>query len=211
MNVQDMINAVNRRVDDVIDNVTVVEYLNAGQNMMAVEVEALFVTLSVASLTYTPVYDAKYHEIPVLYACMRIKEMDSVLTEAANYRAQFDSQLKQFVLNYRVPPSLRDDRMTQQFTAVAGQTVFVVTRETYDPDSSDVTVYKNNREWIGWSKVISQITDSSTIVTTTTSTNDPNGIIINTGCTAGDLITITWDEHADVANPPYSWWAGQGW
>jgi len=211
VNVQDMINAVNRRIDDTIDSTTIVDYLNAGQNVMGMQVNALFTSLSAGTTTYTPVYDTKYHEIPVLYACMRIKEMDSVLTEAQNFRDQFETQLKYFVLNYRVPPSLRDDRMSQQYTASSGQTAFVISKLTYDPDSSTITVYKNDREWLGWSKVTSTVSDSSSIVTTTTSTNDPNGIILNTACTAGDLITLVWDEHSDVANPPYSWWSGQGW
>lgn len=217
MTLQDLINAVNNRVDDTIDSSIIIEYLNAGQNVMAQEVGASFTQFVLGSMSATPDFDSVYHEVPVLYACMRIKEMDSVLTEAANYRNQFEERKKWFVMNYRVPAYLRDDRISQQFVAVAGQQAFVITKPTYNPQQGSLVVYKTNygtttsTDLVSWTRVISTITDSSQASTTTTTTNDPRGFILTYTCAAGDKITAVWEEHNDVVNPPYPWWNGQGW
>lgn len=211
MNVQDMIDAINRRIDDTINNNDAVEFLNAGQNLLAMEVGASFSQLSANTLTGTFDFPAKFHEIPVIYACMRFKELDSVLTEAQNYRIQFEDMKKYFVQNYQVPMYLRDDRLSQQFTAAEGQTAFVITKDNYDPQQGDLLVYKNGIKLIGWSRVISTILDESAIVTTNTTTNDPYGFILNNPCTLGDVITAVWEEHMDLVEPPYSFWSGQGW
>jgi hypothetical protein len=231
MTLQDMIDAVNRRVDDVIDTQTIIDYLNAGQNVMATEVGAVFTQFVYGVLTAVPDFDAKYHEIPILYACMRIKEMDSVLSEAQNYRGQFEERKKWFIITYQMPEYLRDDRLTQQFTAVDGQTAFVITKETYNPQTGNLRVYRkkgaNNysSNLVTWEKVAvtvatvlingksytSSINDDNLVTTTTTTTNDPRGFILTFPCSLGDQITAVWEEHNDIANPPYAWWNGQGW
>ena len=164
-----------------------------------------------------------YHEIPVLYACMRIKEMDSVLTEAENYRNQFEAQKKWFVTSYSVPPSLRDDRLSQRFTATAGQQAFVITKETYFPSKSNLFIYVTPastitstsagtaQKTVSYTKVSSTVKNYTLISTTTTTTNDPNGFILSYACSAGDVVTAVWEEHYDAQNPPYPWWSGQGW
>ncbi len=97
MTLQEMIDAINRRIDDTILPTDAVEFLNAGQNVLAMEVGAVFAQLTTSNLNGTFDFDAKYHEIPVIYACMRFKELDSVLTEANNYRAQFYDMKKFFI------------------------------------------------------------------------------------------------------------------
>lgn len=211
MTLQEMIDAINRRIDDTIAAVDAVEFLNAGQNVLAMEVGATFAQLTDTNLNGTFDFDAKYHEIPVIYACMRFKELDSVLTEANSYRAQFYEMKKFFVQNYQMPSYNRDDRLSQQFAPVTGQTAFVITKDTYDPSQGVLEVYKNGTRMVSWSKVISTITDEATIVTTTTTTNDPRGFILTNACALGDRITAVWQEHEDVVDPPYQWWAGQGW
>lgn len=217
MNLQQMIDAVNNRVDDSISGTLITEYLNAGQNVMAMEVGAAFTQFVYGQMTVSPDFDEKYHEIPVLYACMRIKEMDSVLTEAANYRMQFEERKKFFIANYQVPIYLRDDRITQQFTASAGQMAFVITKTTYDPQQGSLTVYKtsygttNSTDLISFTRVVSTITDVSQASTTNTTTNDPRGFILTYACAVGDKITAVWQEHNDIVQPPYPFWAGQGW
>ena len=217
MTLQDMIDAVNRRVDDVIDTATIIEYLNAGQNAMAMEIGVSFTQFVIGSMTATPDFDLKYHEIPVLYACMRIKEMDSVLSESANFRAQFEDRKKWFVATYQIPEYLRDDRLAQQFTAVAGQQAFVITKETYRPQQGNIRVYVKPvstgvvQSLVNFTKVISTVSDFSLVITTTTTTNDPRGFILTYACSAGDKVTAVWEEHVDVIDPPYPFWAGQGW
>lgn len=211
MNLQDMITAINNRCDDAIPINVAVDFLNSGQNVLAIEVGAAFTQLSTSNMTGTFDFPAKYHEIPVIYACMRFKELDSVLTEANNYRAQFEQMKKWFVQNYQLPSYLRDDILSQQFTAVLGQTAFVITKDTYDPNQGNLVVYKNGSRMVSWNKVVSTITDEADIVTTTTSTNDPRGFILVNPCVLGDKITALWEEHQDVVEPPMPWWAGQGW
>lgn len=211
MNLQEMIAAINRRVDDTIATNDAVDFLNAGQNVLAMEVGAIFSQLTATNLAGTFDFPAKYHEIPVIYACMRFKELDSVLTESNNYRVQFEQMKKFFIANYELPVYNRDDRVTQQFTALAGQTAFVITKEGYSPNTGALTVYKNGSSLVSWQRVISTVTDSSEVTTTTTTTNDPRGIILMTPCLLGDRITAVWEEHEDVVEPPMPWWVGQGW
>jgi len=211
MTLQEMIDAINRRIDDTILPTDAVEFLNAGQNVLAMEVGAVFAQLTTSNLNGTFDFDAKYHEIPVIYACMRFKELDSVLTEANNYRAQFYDMKKFFIQNYQMPSYNRDDRLSQQFTALGGQTAFVITKDNYDPSQGVLEVYKNGTRMVSWSKVISSILDEAEIVTTTTTTNDPRGFILTNACVLGDRITAVWQEHEDIVEPPYQWWAGQGW
>jgi hypothetical protein len=211
MILSEMIAAINRRVDDTIATADAVDFLNAGQNLMAMEIGAVFSQLSETNLNGTFDFDAKYHEIPVIYACMRFKELDSVLTEAQNYRAQFEQMKKFFITSYQLPVWQRDDRITQQFTALGGQTAFVITKDGYVPNVAALTVYKNGSNLVSWQRVVSTVTDGSEVVTTTTTTNDPRGFILMTPCVLGDRITAIWEEHEDVVEPPFPWWAGQGW
>lgn len=211
MNLQEMIYAINRRVDDTIATSDAVEFLNAGQNVLAMEVGATFAQLQETNLLGTFDFDSKYHEIPVIYACMRFKELDSVLTEANNYRVQFEQMKKFFIQNYQMPSYNRDDRLSQQFFPVEGQTTFIITKDTYDPTQGVLEVYKNGTRMVSWSKVISTVIDEAQITTTTTTTNDPRGFILTNACVLGDRITAVWQEHEDVVDPPYSWWSGQGW
>lgn len=211
MNLQDMIAAINRRVDDTISTTDAVDFLNAGQNVLAMEIGASFEQLQVTNLSGTFDFPEKYHEIPVIYACMRFKELDSVLTEANNYRAQFEQMKKYFVTSYQIPIWQRDDRLVQQFIALGGQTAFVITKDGYDPNQGDLQVYKNGIKLMAWERVISTVVDEADIVTTLTTTNDPYGFIVTNACVLGDKITAIWEEHQDIVEPPYSWWSGQGW
>lgn len=207
----EMIAAINRRVDDTISTTDAVDFLNAGQNVLAMEIGATFAQLNVNDPNSTFDFDSKYHEIPVIYACMRFKELDSVLTEANNYRAQFEQMKKYFISNYQIPVWQRDDRITQQFIALGGQTAFVITKDGYDPNQGALAVYKNGIKLMAWERVISSILDEAEIVTTLTTTNDPYGFIVTNPCVLGDKITAVWEEHQDVVEPPYPWWSGQGW
>ena len=118
MILSDMIAAINRRVDDTIATADAVDFLNAGQNVLAMEVGAVFSQLTITNLNGTFDFDEKYHEIPIIYACMRFKELDSVLTEAQNYRIQFLEMKKFFIQNYQMRVYSRDDRLSQQFVAL---------------------------------------------------------------------------------------------
>lgn len=216
MILSEMITSINNRCDDSIPWSVATDYLNAGQNLLAIELGAAFKQLNSNDGSSTFDFPAKFHEIPIIYACMRFKESDSVLTEAANYRNQFEQMKKYFIMNYELPAYLRDDRLSQQYNfssgnLVAGQTAFVITKDGYNPQQADLTIYKNGQKILSWSKVASTVIDEALIVTTTTSTNSPNGFILLNPCTVSDRITAIWEEHEDIVNPPYPWWSEQGW
>lgn len=187
MNLQQMIDAINRRVDDVVDAKDAAEWLNSGKNQMAIAVGAKFPDLDSAVLTGTFVFDDQFHEAPVLYAAASFKEQDSALSEVGNFMSKFENLKKEFVRSYVVPPRYRNDRLSQQFIATAGQTSFIVTKEGYDPTVGDAKIYVNDRY------VISSI-------------GVDNELILDVATVLGDCVTIVWEEHTDLIDPPYNWW-----
>lgn len=185
----EMIKAINRRVDDTVLQDNAVEWLNSGKNHMAIAVHADFPDIKVtADLSDTFVFPDKFHMCAVVYACAKMKEQDSSLSESNNFMKEFEEILKSFVQNYEVPAQYRDDRLSQQFVAIDGQDTFQITKEGYDPTYGDVKVYKNG------------------LVQTDFITNDDSTFTLASTCVAGDRITALWEEHADMIQPPYKWW-----
>lgn len=187
MNLQEMKAAVERRVDDVVDIADVVEWLNSAKDRMATAKEAKFPDLSATDLQGTFPFDSKYHEGPVAYAAAKAKELDSALSEASNYMSQFEDIKKEFVDNYELPPRYRDDRLSQQFTATEGQTLFTITKNGYNSRQGDLKVYVNDVE--------ADFVKS-----------DNRGFVLTVVTSAGDVVTAVWEEHQDIVEPPYSWW-----
>lgn len=190
MTLQEMINAINRRIDDIVITPDAVEWLNEGQNIMAIAVGAKFPQLSTSDLSGTFVFDAKYHGIPVLFACARYKEQDSSLQESNNFMTQFEEFKKEFVENYEVPPRYRDDRHSQQFIAREGEDTFVITKVDYHPSSGDLKVYVNDLPV--YPRFIGSGADRS--------------FTLETPCQEGDAVTAIWEIHTDMQEPPYPWW-----
>lgn len=208
MQLVDMISAIQRRVDDVVAQTDAIEWLNAGLHVMEIAVEASFPPLDGVSVTTFP-FPERYHIIPVLYAAAKFKERDVMLPEAQNYFGQFNDQLKYFTERYDVPAQYRDHSHVQQFTATAGQMAYVITKDTYNPNSARLKVYINGRANTDWQLPQSPASNPSLLVTTTTTTNDPNGFIFNptTTINAGDVVTAEWEIHEDFDEPPYGWWS----
>ena len=89
--------------------------------------------------------------------------------------------------NYEIPPRYRDDHLSQQFIATAGQTVFTITKNSYNPRYGDLKVYVNDR------LVEHKLGDGTDFV-------------LLTPASAGDAVTAVWEEHFDLVEPPYNWW-----
>lgn len=189
MTLQEMIDAINRRVDDVVDTADAVEWLNAGKNQMALAIGANFPDLSANDMQGTYPFPAKYHEGPVLYACARFKEQDSSLAEAASFMTQFEVFKREFATAYEVPPRYLDTPNSQQFDVQEGQMIFTITKESYSRSQGDLKVYLNDQP-AEFAKGTSK------------------SFILLTSCKAGDRVTAVWENHADLINPPYNWW---GW
>lgn len=186
----DLVGQVQRRVDDSPSSASVVEWINAGINAMATRVNAIFPLLSPTVATSLLPFDDKWSEIPVLYACARFKQADLMSGDAQMYMQQFESMLRDFVLRYDVPPQYKDDPNTEQFVPQVGQTVFTITKESFSADLGDLVVYRNNRKLLK---------DKDFTVTET-------GFTIPIGATISDFFTAVWEYHADMQEPPYTWW-----
>lgn len=188
MNVGQMIKLLQSYVDDTVDAATAVPWFNAGQNRMAIEVDATFPDLIAdGGLTSTPVYPAKFHELPVLYAAAMYKGQDSSRMERSDYLNDFYSALPSFVKGYSPELRYRDDDLTQQFTATAGQTDFVITKNEFESVYGDLQVYVNDKR-------------------TTDYTLEGSTFTLSTPAAAGDAVTALWEIHSDFTEPPYSWW-----
>lgn len=187
MNLGEMLNAINRRVDDLVPLADAVEWLNSGKNQMAAAVNAKFPDLNSLDTSDTFVFDDVYHEAPVLYACASFKEQDSSLNEVNNFMVKFEQLKQEFVKNYVVPPQYRNDRLVQQFQASGGNQTFTITNEGYAPQFGDLKVYVNNLP----------VRDFTTSEYTFTCPN----------VTDGDYVTAVWEEHTDLIDPPFNWWS----
>lgn len=186
MNLQQMIDAINRRVDDVVDVSDAVEWLNSGKNQMAAAIGATFPDLVATDLSSSFAFDSKYHEAPVLYASASFKEQDSALGEAQNFMYKFDQVKNEFVRNYEVPPSFKDGYTVQQFVASGGKKTFTITKESYSPSYGDLKVYVNNIKTTNFTINGSEFTCLYVV--------------------DNDKITAMWEEHTDLIEPPYNWW-----
>lgn len=217
MNVSDMYTYVSRLVDDQPIQDDVIAWLNAGQNIMASEVQATFPQLSNTTtdptMAGTFVFPVKWHHIPCVYAAAMYKAQDTSFQEEQMFVQQFNDLKRTFVQYYDPPLQYKDDALSQLFTATAGQLTYVITKTTYNSDYGDLKVYYNGRLLvpnIDYTIPVQSVQAYSQIVTSATTTNDPNGFILNASFNvlAGDLISAVWEEHADYVNPPYEWW---GW
>jgi hypothetical protein len=180
-----MLAAVNRRIDDVAVQADAIEWLNEGKNKMAIAVGASFP--DVENLTDSFVFDARFHGLPVLFASARYKEQDAVLSEAQNFLNQFYDGLKDFITKYEVPPIYREDHTTQQFTATSSAQTFTITKQTYNSVQGDLIVYING-------------------IATTNFTINTSGTVTVWDVVAGNKVTMVWEEHVDLVQPPYSFW-----
>lgn len=189
-----MIAMLNANVDDVVDNTTAVRWLNAGQNIMAIEAKASFTQLDPANLNGTFDFPEKYHETPVLYACAMYQSSESSIGEKNSYLVQFQDGVKNFLENYDMPMSNRDDSNTQQFvkTSTDANKYTITSRGYVDGYKSNLKVYINNVQTSYFT-----INDKSFTLTEITGVQT---LIV------GDKITAQWEDRPEMNEPPYTWW-----
>jgi hypothetical protein len=191
-----MINLINANVDDVVDSFTAINWLNAGQNKMAIEARASFTQLSPNNLNGTFDFPEKYHEIPVLYACAMYQSSESSIGEKNSYILQFDDGLKSFIENYDIPIIYRDDSNTQHFFKTQNDNnQYFITKRGYN-DKSNLKVYVNGIQ----TTLFYLIQKDGKIGFELQS-------IVNVQVPAvGDQITAQWEDRPEMVEPPYSWW-----
>lgn len=211
MNVLDMYNYVARLVDDTPLTDDVIGWLNAGQNILAAESQANFPQLLTSvqdpTLVGTFSFPAKWHFIPCVYAAAMYKAQDASFQEEQLFLGQFNDLKKTFVQYYDIPKQYADSPTTAQFTAIAGQQAFVITQDTYDPSTGDLTVYVNGVKTKNFTIPANLNPISTAVFTTTNTTSDnPNSFTLGVALNAGDTVTAMWEEHFDLVDPPYSFW-----
>lgn len=187
-----MIALINANIDDVVDNVAAVQWLNAGQNKMASEARASFSQLNSADSNSTFVFPEKYHEIPVLYACAMYMASQSSIAEKESYLRQYEDGVKSFIENYDIPIDLRDDTNTQHFTKTAtDNNQYFVTKRGYS-DQSNLKVYLN-----GIKTTLFELIDNNGFeLTVVVGVQQP---------VVGDKIVAMWEDRPDLQEPPYPW------
>lgn len=187
MKLIDMKLGVESRVDDTVLMEDLLRWLNDAKDHMAIEVNASFPDIQqTTNLDDTFVFDARFHLAPVLYACARFKEQQSSIGEANNFTQQYIDIKNRFVAQYELPMQYREDRLSQQFTAIEGQSSFTITKLGYDPNVGDLAVYVNGAP-----------VDATV--------NDDNTFLLVISAHDGDSVTAVWEEHTDFIEPPYKW------
>lgn len=190
MILSEMITLLEEYADDTIDTPSAIRWLNAGLNKLAVSARCTFPQLQLTpDLSDTFVFPEKYHEIPVLYAASRYKGQDSSLSEKRDYAGEFAEGLADFTENYTPPVQWRDEPYIQQYRATEGQTVFVITKDSYNTTYGNLKMYVN-------SLPVDFYKDGSTIT------------LINP-VAAGDYVSALWDETYSYTTEPTFW--PRGW
>lgn len=202
-----MIAAINRRIDDIIPQTDAIEYLNAGLHEMEIVANASFPELTGTS-TDTFVFPEKYHNVPVMYAVAKYLQSNLLLQQAQVFMQEYQQQLMYFAERYTVPPQYWDTDTSQQFVAQDGQSAFVITNNSYTPQSGRLKVFLNNVQTTDFQTPSLMVTSPSTVVTTLTTTNDPSGFVFNptTPISAGYNVTAQWEVHDVFDEPPYEFW-----
>jgi hypothetical protein len=197
MQLQELKARVWSRIDDAPVDLTVIQWFDDAQNRLGSAVGAKFprfVTNNSFDPTKEPVFDEKWQEALVVFACARYKEAEASLAEVQNFQMQFEDLKGEMTENYEVPPQYRDDRLSQQFTATDGQTDFTITKQGYDPTYGNLKLYINGLPTTDFTLA----SDGST------------GFSLTTPTTVGDSVTALWEEHYEYQESPYPWW-NKGW
>lgn len=166
-------------IDDISDMNIAVGLFNTAKDRMATEVKATFPDIVAEGDNSTSFsFDPAFHEVPVLYAAAMYKSADSSINEKNSYMTQFEAGVVRFVSAYKVPIEFRNDEVTEQHIATDGQTDFVITKDGFYPRFTRLRVYINgvethNYEWIP----------------------DLMMIMIPSGLTTGDKLTISWESN----------------
>lgn len=202
MNLGELKQMVWDTIDDAPIDLTVVRWMQSGQNRLASAVGAKFpdfVDNNSFDPNFTPVFDSKWHEALAIFACARYKESESSMQEVTNFQNQFDDLKKEFAERYQVPVQYLDSDHSQQFTNAAGVTEFTITKDGFDQNYSNLKVYVNGILQVDW-----QFTNP----TNSTSTNQNNFTLGGSIPTlvSTDIVTAVWDNQNQLLEAPYPFW-----
>lgn len=202
MNLGDLKQMVWDTIDDAPPDITVIKWMQSGQNRLASAIGAKFpdfVTNGTFDPSASPVFDSKWHEALAVFACARYKESESSMQEVTNFQQQFEDLKKEFAERYQVPVQYMDNDYSQQWTNVAGQTTFTITKNGFDQNYSNLKVYINGILQVDW---------QFTSPVTSTSTNVNNFTLGGTipALVSTDIVTAIWDNQNQLLEAPYPFW-----
>lgn len=148
MNVQALIKKTKDRLqEDALDGMIILGWFDEAQNRFALKAGAKFPSFlnpdgTQSSIT-EPVFDSRYHELLVVFACARYRESDEAIGEAQFLDDKFERLLDEFSTHIVVEPQYKDDTYSQLFSAVADQLSYVITKSNYRDLYSNLQVYVN--------------------------------------------------------------------
>jgi hypothetical protein len=125
MLVNALITAVNNRLQEEVGQSIILGWMNDAQNILAARVGANFPSLinsdGTQSTVTEPVWDSRFHDILVIYACARYRESDEAMNEASYLDGQFFSRLGDAVTEitvaeeYKVNPTTEEENTGYQY------------------------------------------------------------------------------------------------
>lgn len=187
MQLSEMIRLVGIYIDDVADSSDILLLLNAAKNAMATEVRCTFPDLVASTdMSDTFVFDAEYHEIPVLYAAAMLKSQDSAVREKESYLSQYMAGISNFAENYDPPVQYLNLPNVQHFIATVAQTDYIVTKGGFHPRYGNLKLYRNSLPIVEDFVIGSNIFKLSPL----------------TSVVAGDIITAVWEMNSDYGYAP---------
>jgi len=195
MVLSEMITLLEFYIDDVADQAIAVQLFNAGKNRMSIECGIDYPDITTANaLSDSFAFDAKFHEMPVIYAAAMYKSADSSIQEKNSLLSQFEQAIPRFVQHVEASVTDKQGSNVAQFTGTQGQTDFLVTKEGFSPRFTEMKVYVNGIQFYGYEKFVY---------------DDPRIIVIPGGVQDGDKVTILWEPN-DVWNDPPAFYP-KGW
>lgn len=194
MQVSALITKVQTRLqEDDLEGLTILGWFDDAQDRIGVRVGARFPRFLNSDGTQSnvtePVFDTRYHELLVTYACARYRESDEAIGEAQYLDQLFESSLNECATEMLVEPQYQDDENSQQFLIVAGQTSVTVTKPTFTQYYSSLQVFINGIETTNYLINNRLITPLQ---------------VLN----VDDIVSVLWEEAHIYNNPPqlYGGW-----
>lgn len=196
MKVQALIKAVQDRLqEDTLEGLIILGWFDEAQNRLGIRTGGNFPRFlnpdGTQSTVDEPVFDDRYHELLIIYACARYRESDEAIGEAQYLDSIFETILSECVNTIQIIPMYQDTAYSQQFIATTGQTDFVITKPNFSPRYNELRIYVNN--------VLKSTPKDYRM--------DMNTIRITSGLVEGDRVSALWED-ADLLNdPPQTWGA----
>jgi hypothetical protein len=200
MKVDDIIREVKRLSDDDQSILTsdIQDWIDLGINRINQALKCNIATISSLSTSTIPNFDARYHEILVLFAVAKYREGDSDYTAAQYFMGLFADMLKVMERDMPKNPSIRLDDSIIQLVAADTSGIFNVPTLPTNAYFNNIFVYKNDN-------------DISQYCTFNSLSKQMIVDIANAPISVNDKITVDYEINSALDTPPYGFWGQTGW